>query len=57
MIYHIFTNNTDEYTTDKKEAYTIYNSFVAEYDCARLYELEQEGDNGDCIESHGHWPQ
>lgn len=57
MIYHIFTHNTDEYTTDKIEAYKIYRDFIKENDSARLYEKESEYDDGNCIDSYGEYPQ
>ena len=58
IIYHIFTNNFDEYCDDKKEAIKIFNQFKEECGCARLYEMnsDNEDDNGDCIRSFGEYP-
>lgn len=57
MFYHIFTHNHDEYTKDLTEAKEIFVSFIKDYDCARLYQLENEDDNGTCLDSHGVYPQ
>ena len=59
--YHIFTHNTDEYTTNLTEATTIFNQFVAEYGCARLYKETRDTDgellDETCLESVGEYPQ
>lgn len=57
MIYHVFTNNHDEYFTDKRLAFECFELFVLEYGNARLYEQTNEEDDGDCIKSHGNYPQ
>lgn len=61
-IYHIFTHNADEYTTDEKEAYAIYKNYIKEYGCARLYCLICDAQTDDaieeyCLESLGEYPQ
>ena len=57
MLYHMFTNDADEYTTNLLEANKIFNEFVEEWGCARLYEKQNENDEGDCISSHGVYPR
>lgn len=56
MVYHIFTNNTDEYLTDKKEAVKLFQEWAKEYGCARLYESKTIDEDGDCIMSEGEYP-
>ena len=36
-IYHIFTNNQDEWLTDEKEAIKLFNRWKKEIGTARLY--------------------
>ena len=61
-IYHIFTNNNDEWTESYKEAKKIYKDFIKEYGNARLYEEIYEKDNEEMIEEkyllgYGSYPQ
>ena len=62
-IYHIFTNSQDEWLNDIKQARALFQEWVDEFGCARLY--EEKWDNpefGDepteehCIKSFGEWP-
>lgn len=59
--YHIFTNNTDEHTNDLKEAEEIFNQYIVDYGCARLYEETRDEDDElleeNCIKTHGQYPQ
>jgi len=61
-IYHIFTDNRDEYTDDYAEAEKIFKQFK-EYGCARLYEeiWNEEEDRDEpieenCLKSYGSYP-
>ncbi len=59
-IYHVFTNNTDEFEPIDK-AKELFDLWKKEQGCARLYTTEwnaKEGifDDVDCIESFGAWP-
>lgn len=60
-VYHIFTNNRDEYETDYNAAIEVFNEFVKEFGCARLY-LENwangydEPISEDCLMSKGEYP-
>lgn len=61
--YHIFTNNFDEWTDNKKEALAIFKDFVKECGTARLYEFDTASEDedgvyqdGDCIKSFGEYP-
>ena len=60
IIYHVFTHNTDEFCSTFEEANIIFNQFVADYGCARLYEEERDEDSEvieeNCIKSHGEYP-
>jgi len=63
-IYHIFTDNRDEWEDDLKVAKRIFKDFVKEYGCARLYEevwdTAEEYDDPieeSCIKSYGEYPQ
>ena len=62
-IYHIFTNNHDDWTSDYKEALSIYNDFKKEFGCARLYEelwanpkTDDEFIEENCLKSTGEYP-
>ena len=58
-IYHIFTNEKDEYVKSYKLARDIYNDFISDYGNARLYKETHEGDeliNENCLLSHGSYP-
>lgn len=64
IVYHIFTDRRDEWTENYKEAKAIYDRWVAEFDCARLYKdiyaIKEEFEYGDgeedCILSYGAFP-
>jgi hypothetical protein len=60
IIYHVFTNNTDEYVDTLEEAQKLYEDFITEYGTARVYEevREVEGDvlSENCILTYGEWP-
>lgn len=63
ILYHIFTNNNDDWTNNLKEALAIFEEFKKEYGCARLYEEKWENTRVDdepveenCIKSYGEWP-
>jgi len=65
IIYHIFSNERDEWLTNYKEAVRLFNEWRKGYGCARLYkeiwdpeELERGGmpSSEDCIKTYGDWP-
>lgn len=61
-MYHVFTNNCDEWVETKKEAIRIFKQFVTDERCARLYveEYEKVEDDEpireDCLKSFGAYP-
>ena len=63
-IYHVFSNNVDEYFTNLKEASKIFIQFKKEYGCSRLYKQNlitgedglEEIDDENCLKSYGEWP-
>lgn len=63
IIYHIFTNNRDEWLDDYNEAHSLFKEWVKEYSCARLFEEKWENPEVDaeeieetCLESFGPFP-
>lgn len=64
QLYHIFTDENDEYTSDFKEAMSIARQWYREYGTIRVYLLKEydevEGiwveESGDCILSKGSFP-
>lgn len=65
QVFHVFSNNMDDYTTDYKEALAMFDEIVKENGNARLYletyndkEADEEGQpsDEDCLKSHGEWP-
>lgn len=61
--YHVFTNNFDDYTGDRKVAFDIVQSLIADgYENIRVYKdtewNDKEGifEDGDCIYSRGDFP-
>lgn len=64
--YHIFANETDDFTTDLNKARKIFKEYKNEgFDCIRLYEEfelyennEPTGDfkDGNCLQSIGDFP-
>lgn len=63
-VYHIFTHNTDEWLDDYKDALVLFEEFIEDYGCARLYVEVYEDDQAikddemteNCIKSYGDWP-
>jgi len=61
-MYHVFTDNKDEYIVDKKEAIKLAKEWGKDYGCSRIYEQkewnEDEGvfEDGDCVFSIGNFP-
>lgn len=60
MIYHIFTDNRDEFRESLEEAKQLFYKFIDENGKARLY-LNEEDEKGqtleeDCLESYGDFP-
>ncbi len=61
-LYHVFSNNCDEWTEDLKKAVKIARQWAREFKCVRIYEevnwnvetgsFEDES----CILSHGSFP-
>lgn len=59
-MYHVFTDNTDEWTPDILEANRLFDEFVSDTGCARLYqelhEIDGECLEEDCLRSKGRYP-
>ena len=62
-IYHIFTNNRDEWMKNYDRAYLLYQKWCNEFGNARLYEelwnntkTDDEPKNENCLESFGEYP-
>ena len=62
-IYHIFTNNRDEWLEDYEEAKKLFKEWSKEFGCARLYEeswnnpkIDDEAKDETCLKSFGAWP-
>jgi hypothetical protein len=61
-MYHVFTDNYDDYVTTKKEAMKLAKQLFKEYATVRVYHQtewnEKDGifEDGDCIYSKGHFP-
>jgi len=61
-MYHIFSDNIDEWTPNLKEAKRIYNKWKKEYTNVRLYkETNWDKEEGlfideDCLLSNGSFP-
>lgn len=61
-IYHVFTNNNDDWTKNYKQAVAIYKGFIKNYGCARLYLEEWNHKDDDepisesCLLSYGGYP-
>jgi hypothetical protein len=61
-IYHVFTNNIDEFTEDYRTALVFFEHFKKTRGCARLYfEIQTDDENHDfisedCIKSFGDYP-
>lgn len=60
IIYHVFTNNQDEWVDTLKEAREIYRAWSKEYGCARVYKEEIKDDGQvveqSCLLSQGEYP-
>jgi len=60
IMYHIFSNNIDWYTSDKAEAKRKFKEYKRDIGCARLYEItdfeSEETEKEDCIKSFGGFP-
>lgn len=61
IIYHVFTHNNDEYVSNYDEAIILFNDFINDYGCARIYKLEHDENDDlisqDCVDSFGVYPQ
>ena len=61
-VYHIFTDNKDEFTEDYKIALALFDHFKTKFGTARLYVEHQTDDEDhdfiseDCIKSFGGFP-
>ena len=62
-MYHVFTNNNDDWTDDYGKAVNMFSEFKNGYGCARLYEekwknpdIDDEPIEENCIKSFGEWP-
>lgn len=60
-IYHVFTDNWDDFTEDKQEAYRIYDSLCQDNENVRLYSEKEDDQDGNfydeqLIESKGQFP-
>lgn len=59
-VYHVFTDNRDEWTRDLGEAKALFTTWGEEFGCARLYcELRDEDGETieeDCLEATGPYP-
>ncbi len=60
-IYHIFTDNRDEYRENLEEAKQLFYKYIDEHGKARLY-IDIENQNGetleeDCLEAYGDFPR
>jgi len=60
MIYHIFTDNRDEFRESLEEAKQLFYKYIDEHGKACLYQNEENEDgetlSEDCIESYGDFP-
>lgn len=63
IIYHIFTNNRDEWLSNYDRAVELFNDWSKEFGCARLYEekwnnpkTNDQAQEEDCIKSYGYYP-
>jgi hypothetical protein len=62
VMYHIFTDNRDEYIEDKDKALELAKEWWKDYGCVRVYEQtewdEEDGifADGDCIYRKGAFP-
>lgn len=66
VLYHIFSNNVDEWTSNPATAIDIYNQWADENGCARLYaeyyldEKRYEAcdqNEEECLLTYGDYPQ
>ena len=62
IMYHVFSNEIDEYTESEVLANATFDEWVEEYGCARLFEEHYEEDGDEmidefCIRSEGSYPQ
>ena len=60
-MYHIFSDNRDEWIRDRTEADELYDYWLSEYGSTRLYsceynEAEDIYDDIDCLRSNGDFP-
>jgi len=62
-IYHVFTNNQDEFLEDFNQARKLFNQWKKDNGTARLYEefwedteLDDEPIKEECIRSFGEYP-
>ena len=60
-MYHIFSNNHDEWLDKEKDAIQLFNEWKKEYNTARLYTtiynpVDEIWDDVDCIKSYGYFP-
>lgn len=52
-MYHVFTDNWDEYTEDRAEAYRIYESLCKDNDNVRLYSVQEDNEDGNFYNEQG----
>jgi len=61
-MYHVFSNDVDEWLTDLKKAVSIARQWARNYGCVRIYkETNWDKEEGlfldeDCILKHGYFP-
>lgn len=60
-VYHIFTNGSDEWLTEKEGAFKVFKDWKKEFGTARLYstvwdKVEGTYEDEDCLESYGSFP-
>lgn len=60
-VFHIFTNNSDEWMTKKQGALKIYNQWKKDQGTARLYSTYWDKilgiwEDKDCLKSYGCFP-
>ena len=62
ILYHVFSNDIDEYLIDLKKAIHLAKKLRRKFGCVRIYKQtiwnETEGifEDGDCILSYGGFP-
>ena len=60
-IYHVFSNNLDEWYESISDAWRTYRIWAKENGTARLYEEDRQAPNGEvleenCLASYGQYP-